>query len=78
VPNPIYEVLMADIWLQLKLLFMALAGVNLLFFYLSGRLPKSTVWGQAGRAAPGEGDRGASLILWLGVVYFGRLIPWAL
>lgn len=79
VPNPIYEVLVTNIWLQLKLLFMALAGVNLLFFYLSGASTEVDRLGAGQDAAPlAKAIAGASLILWLGVIYFGRLIPWAL
>ena len=74
-----YVVLVKDVFLQWKLLFMLLAGVNLLLFYVTG----------ASRAvdqlAP-DADAplfakvigGTSLFLWLGVIYFGRLIPWAL
>jgi hypothetical protein len=71
-----YVVLVKDVFLQWKLLFMFLAGMNLLVFYLTG----------ASRAidALGPGDDapllakvvgGASLFLWLGVIFFGRLIP---
>ncbi len=74
-----YVVLMTNVWLQLKLLFIALAGVNVLAFYATGM----------GRIVDGLGPDDdvpalgrimglASLGLWLGVIYFGRLIPWEL
>jgi hypothetical protein len=72
-----YEILMTDIWLQLKLLFIFLAGVNLTAFYLTGmsRVVESL---KPGDEAPllAKAIAGASLFLWVGVIYFGRLIPW--
>lgn len=74
-----YEVLTTNIWLQLKLGFIALAGLNLLAYYVSG-----TARRVAGLGADEDTPRLAkvfglaSLVLWLGVVYFGRLIPWNL
>ena len=72
-------VLTTNIWLQLKLLFIALAGVNVLAFYASG------MGGVVDRLGPdddvpplGRFMGMASLALWLGVIYFGRLIPWEL
>jgi hypothetical protein len=55
---------------------MALAGVNLLAFYLTG-MSRAVEHLQAGDDAPGFAKliAGASLFLWLGVIYFGRLIP---
>ena len=74
-----YVVLKTNVWLQLKLLFIALAGLNMLAFYVTGmgrvvdRLgPYDDV------PAFGKLMGATSLILWLGVIYFGRLIPWAL
>lgn len=72
-----YDILMRDLWLQLKLVFIFLAGINLLIFYQSG----------VSRAVDslGPGDEapllakliaGTSLFLWVGVVYWGRLVPW--
>lgn len=71
-----YEVLMTDPWLQLKLVFIALAGVNLLIFYLTG-MSRAVDTLRAGDDAPGLAKliAAASLFLWLGVIYFGRLIP---
>lgn len=74
-----YIVLVKDVYLQWKLLFILLAGVNLLMFHLSG--VSRTVdglgpWDDA--PLPAKLIGAASLFLWLGVIYFGRLIPWAL
>jgi len=74
-----YDVLMRDIWLQLKLVFIFLAGVNLLAFYLTG--VARTVNGLGpGDDAPLRAKviAGSSLVLWVGVVWLGRLIPWGL
>jgi hypothetical protein len=76
VPSHPYDVLATDVWLQLKLVFMALAGVNLLAFYLTG-MSRAVDDLQPGADAPrlAKAIAGASLFLWLGVIYFGRLIP---
>ena len=74
-----YVVLVKDVYLQWKLLFMALAGVNLLAFYLTGASGAVDRLGPQDEAPPIAKAIGAtSLFLWLGVIYFGRLIPWAL
>jgi hypothetical protein len=74
-----YDVLMTDIWLQLKLLFIFLAGMNLLAFYLSGVSRAVDDLGPGDDAPPlAKVIAGTSLFLWLGVIYFGRLLPWAL
>jgi hypothetical protein len=78
-PTSPYDVIRTDVWLQLKLVFIALAGANLLLFYVTG--VSRTVDGlQPGEDAPPLAKliAGASLFLWLGVIYFGRLIPEAL
>ena len=75
-PIDSYDVIKADAWLQLKLLFILLAGMNLSAFYLTGM--SRVVDGLApGDDAPlmAKVMAGASLLLWLGVIYFGRLIP---
>jgi hypothetical protein len=71
-----YVVLVNDVWLQLKLLFIFLAGVNLFAFYITG------MSGQVDKLGPGDDApllakliAGTSLFLWIGVMYFGRLIP---
>ncbi len=60
---------------QLKMLFMLIAGINILAFYLTG------VSRAASALAPGDNAplsakviAAASLFLWLGVIYFGRMI----
>jgi hypothetical protein len=74
-----YDVLMTDPWLQLKLLFIFFAGVNLLAFYLTGMSRKVDGLGRGDDAPPlAKVIAGTSLFLWIGVIYFGRLIPWAL
>ena len=79
VPTHPYEVLKTNTWLQLKLLFIALAGVNLLLFHLTGMSHVIETLGPSDDAPPLARAMGAtSLVLWIGVVYFGRLIPWAL
>ena len=72
-----FIVAMSDGYLQLKLLFIALAGVNLVIFYLSGASEAADNL-RAGEDAPAlvKVIAAASLFLWFGVVYFGRLIPW--
>ncbi len=74
---PPYTVAMNDGFLQLKLLFMALAGLNLLAFYATGAARDVEHLG-AGEDAPPKAklNAGLSLVFWLLVVYFGRLIPW--
>ena len=75
-PLSSYEVIKADIWLQLKLLFILLAGVNLGAFYLTGMSRVVDALGP-GEDAPllAKVIAGTSLFLWFGVIYFGRLIP---
>lgn len=76
VPTHPYDVIRQDPWLQLKLIFIALAGLNLLAFYVTG-MQKAVDHLGANEDAPwgAKAMAGASLFLWLGVIYFGRLIP---
>ena len=76
VPSHPYDVIRTDVWLQLKLVFMFLAGVNLAAFYVTG-MSRAVDGLRPGDNAPGLAKviAGASLFLWLGVIYFGRLIP---
>jgi hypothetical protein len=74
-----YVVLTTNVFLQLKLIFIALAGLNLLAFHLTGMARVVEALG------PNDDTPvlarclgGVSLALWLGVVYAGRLIPWEL
>jgi len=71
-----YVVLTSDVFLQLKLLFVVLAGVNLLLFYVTG-MSKAVDRLEAGEDAPplAKVFAGASLALWIAVMYFARLIP---
>jgi hypothetical protein len=74
-----FDVLMTDPWLQLKLIFIFLAGMNVLAFYLTGMARAVDVLESGADAPPlAKVIAGTSLFLWLGVVYFGRLIPWGL
>jgi len=71
-----YDVIMRDVYLQLKLLFIVLAGINLLAFHLTGTSRALDALGANDDAPLGaKVIAGASLFLWLGVVVFGRLIP---
>lgn len=60
----------------LKMLFIGLAGVNVIVFYL-------TVYNEAKEIGPGEdAPLGAkavavvSIFLWVGVIFFGRMLPY--
>jgi hypothetical protein len=63
----------------LKLLFIFLAGLNLLVFYSSGMSKAIDALGP-GDDAPllGKVIAGMSLSLWVGVIWVGRLVPWGL
>jgi hypothetical protein len=79
VPASPYDVIRTNVWLQLKLLFIALAGLNLLAFYATGMSRAvDNLRPDADAPALARVIAGASLFLWLGVIYFGRLIPEAL
>jgi hypothetical protein len=71
-----YDVIMRDGYLEMKLLFIFAAGLNLLAFYLTGAAHTVDTL-EAGDDAPllAKCIAGTSLFLWLGVVVFGRLIP---
>jgi hypothetical protein len=79
VPSSPYDVIKSNPWLQLKFLFIAFAGLNLLGFYLTG-MDRAVDSLRAGEDAPATAKvfAAASLFFWLGVIYFGRLIPEAL
>ena len=70
-------VLINDGYLQLKLIFLFLAGLNLLVFNVSGASRSVESLG-AGEDASRKAKifAGASLLLWITVMYFGRLVPW--
>lgn len=71
-----YDVIMRDGYLDAKLIFILLAGINLLLFYVTG-MDRTVDKLKAGEDAPvlAKCFAAASLTLWIGVVIFGRLIP---
>jgi len=76
VPMSPYDVIRSNPWLQLKLLFIAFAGLNLLAFYVTGMNRAVDELGPGADAPPlAKFIAAASIFLWLGVIYFGRLIP---
>ena len=76
VPMSPYDVIRTNPWLQLKLLFIALAGANLGAFYVTGMNRAVDRLGPGAEApALAKAIAFASLFFWLGVIYFGRLIP---
>jgi uncharacterized protein DUF6644 len=60
-----------------KLVFMALAGVNVLIFYVTG-LSRTVEALGPGDDAPAAAKviAAASLFLWVGVMYMGRMLPY--
>ena len=71
-----YDVILMNPWLQLKLAFIALAGVNLAAYHLTGMSRAVDALDATGDApALAKVFAGASLCLWIGVIVFGRLIP---
>lgn len=76
VPMSPFDVIRTNPWLQLKLLFIALAGLNLAAFYVTGTNRAVESLGPGADApAMAKVIAFASLFFWLGVIYFGRLIP---
>jgi hypothetical protein len=74
-----YVALQIDLYLQIKLRFILLAGVNLLAFHLTGLSRAVDSVGPGDDAPPlAKAIGGISLFLWVGVVYWGRLVPWGL
>ena len=76
VPMSPYDVIKSNVWLQLKFLFIALAGTEPARVLRDGHEPRRRQ-SRSGRrrAALAKVIAFASLFLWLGVIYFGRLIP---
>lgn len=73
------EAVRIDRYLQLKLLFILLAGLNLLAFYQSGMSRAVDRVGPGEEAPPlAKIIAASSLFLWVGVIFWGRLIPWGL
>jgi len=76
VPMSPYDVIKSNVWLQLKLAFIGLAGLNLGAFYATGMNRAVDSLGPGADApALAKVIAFASLFFWLGVIYFGRLIP---
>jgi len=71
-----YDVIARDIYLQLKFVFIFLAGINLLAFYVTGTARAVDELGPEDDAPPrAKLIAGLSLFLWIGVIILGRLIP---
>lgn len=65
-----------NIGFQIKMVLMLLAGLNALYFWLKIS-PLMESWDQSGETALSGKLVGAlSLVLWFGVLIFGRLIPY--
>lgn len=77
--QPAYGVLTNNIYLQLKLLFIFLAGANLVAFYSTG-MSRAVDGLGPGDDAPllAKVIAGASLSFWIGVIWMGRLIAFDL
>ncbi len=60
----------------MKLLFIGLAGVNVILFYVTGLYRRVDGVG-AGHDVPAAAKvvAAASLFLWIGVMYWGRMLP---
>jgi hypothetical protein len=59
-----------------KLLFIALAGVNVLMFYATGLFRRVEALGPGDDAPLGaKVIAGVSLVLWVAVMYMGRMLP---
>ena len=68
----------ANIAFQMKLAFILLAGANVAAFYVTGLSRKTKTVGAGGdvtRAA--QVVAAMSLFLWIGVIYFGRMLMYA-
>ena len=62
---------------QAKMVFISLAGLNVLLFYVSG-MRKAIAQLGPGKDAPllAKAIAGVSLFLWVGVAYWGRMLPY--
>ena len=70
-------VLVNDGYLQLKLVFYFLAGINLFAFYRTGVARAVDNLGPGDDAPPlAKTFAGASLFCWIAVMYWGRLLVW--
>ena len=72
--NPFQYIDNVAFWL--KMLFMALAGINIIVFHATGLSRKVDSVG-AGQDVPFSAKvvAAASLFLWLGAMYWGRMLP---
>ncbi|HLB45841.1 MAG TPA: hypothetical protein VJL59_02335 [Anaerolineales bacterium] len=72
-----YIILMNNTYLQLKLLFLGILGLNLAAFYVTGVSREVDELG-VGQDTPTMAKviGGVSLFFWLATVYVGRLIVW--
>ncbi|HJN46389.1 MAG: hypothetical protein CL477_18995 [Acidobacteria bacterium] len=71
--------LQIDRYLQVKLIFVGLAGLNLLAFHQSGISRACDDLGPGDDAPPAaKAIAGFSFFLWIGVVYWGRMVPWGI
>jgi len=62
---------------QLKLLFILVGGINVLVFYSTGLSDKVDAVGAEERVPSSAKVVAAiSLFLWIGVIYWGRMLPW--
>ncbi len=73
--NP-WDVILRNPWLQAKLILIALAGINLAAYHVTG-MSRAVESLDADGSAPlmAKLFAGASLSLWIGVIVLGRLIP---
>jgi hypothetical protein len=66
---------LSNLAFQLKMLFILLAGLNLIAFYVTGLARAADAVGTGGSASVAAKTIAAtSLVLWFGVIFFGRLI----
>lgn len=68
-------VYLSNLALQLKMLLVLIAGINLLVFYFGGIARRTDAVPPGGDApAAAKVVAGTSLVVWFGVIFFGRLI----
>jgi hypothetical protein len=66
---------LSNLSLQLKMLLVLIAGINLLAFYLTGIAKSADAVGPEGSAPTGAKVVAAvSIVAWFGVIFFGRMI----
>jgi hypothetical protein len=71
-------VLLRNLSFRLKMLLVAVAGLNVAVFYLGGLHRRVAAVGAGGDApVAAKLIAAVSLGCWVGVIYFGRMIPWA-